>query len=139
MLTEEAQEALDRTKTQLAPQLEDARELVASLQDRNQESDDTDKRINAALERIPVQSLEPVARSAMIESENADLAAQRALGSIKNMVDQLPEYIVEAKQIPKDVDDTTKKISGATTQGITCHDIIVNYISDLSRVRFTSI
>jgi hypothetical protein len=113
-----AQDALNQTKKGLAPQLAEARSSVAVVQEHNKQSDEADKQVNAALERIPVQDLEPVARGAMEQSEQADQAAQNALANIKNIVDQVPQYLIDAKQIPKDVDDTHKKISGASTQGI---------------------
>lgn len=118
-LLDRAQDALDTTKKRLAPQLDEARGSVAAIQDRNKMSDEGDKQVNAALENIPIQSLEPVARGAMEQSDAADQAAQNALANIGNIVEQLPAYIIEAKQIPKDVDDTKKKISSAGTQGIT--------------------
>jgi molecular chaperone DnaK (HSP70) len=91
---------------------------VADVQQLNQHADNTDTEINRLLESIPQASnLEVQTREAIRSSVEADQAAQNALSGIEGMVNQLPAYLDDARQIPKDVDDTVKKIASSTAHG----------------------
>jgi chromosome segregation ATPase len=117
-LLERAKRAHQKAEEELRPQLDDAQAGVADVQQLNQHANRTDTEINRLLDYIPKASnLEVQTREAMRSSVEADQAAQNALSGIEDMVAQLPTYLDDARQIPKDVDDTAKKIASSTAHG----------------------
>jgi len=121
-LLERARRAHEKAEGELRPQLENAVSGVAEVQQMSSLADETDKQINRMLESIPSGNyLEPQTREAMRLSQAADQEAQGALNSIQQMVAQLPSYIEDARQIPKDVDDTSKKIGSSNAHSMFYH------------------
>nr|CAD7256718.1 unnamed protein product [Timema shepardi] len=114
VLLEGARKTLDQAQTELEPQLEAASQAVAQVQQLNDQADEGDNLINRLLNKISNQPLQ--LDQVMEDSLQADQVAQDALDMITEIVDQLPEEVKRARQLPKTVDETNKAIQQANNQ-----------------------
>lgn len=110
-----ARDALKKVQVDLQPHLDASANSVQGIKDLNHQSDDLLLGINAALDGIPAESHAKIWDDAIELAEDAEDGAKEDLKAIKPIVKELPESLTLARQIPKDIDETSKSIGQINT------------------------
>ncbi|XP_065337904.1 laminin subunit alpha [Cloeon dipterum] len=137
-LLDRAKRAQERVDLELAPSLDQASAAVGDVERINREAARIDERIVQMLESLPTSDASKLAeetRKVIERSESADRSAQQALSSIEDMVTRLPEYLEDAKLIPKNMDDTSKKFEGSTAHIDRVNKVLPNITNLIDSVK----
>ncbi|XP_012267208.2 laminin subunit alpha [Athalia rosae] len=133
-LRELAKKAFDQTEGTLAEDLNEAQDDVVNLANQNRNNTDELDRIKRVLDAIPSQSSSPLATESMSKADIVQDVTQKAINNMNGIVEKLPEDLIKAKQLSKDMADSIHDISQANKQlddlGRTIPNI-TNLISDL--------
>uniref|UniRef100_A0A1B0CH53 Netrin axonal chemotropic factor n=1 Tax=Lutzomyia longipalpis TaxID=7200 RepID=A0A1B0CH53_LUTLO len=111
-----AQKALNEVKVDLEPRLNKSVEAVQRIQSINQNSDDQATAINLSLDSIIGAPKTKELEEAKEASDAANKKAQNSLKILKPIVKALPDDLVRAQELPKEVDKTSKDITQISNQ-----------------------
>lgn len=112
----EARKSLNTVQLDLEPHLNKSSLDVDNIYELNKLSDDQTTAINIALDQIKPNSQAEIWKDARDNAINAQEKAQEALNILKPIVKDLPNELIRAKQMPKEVDDTNNDINQASKQ-----------------------
>lgn len=103
--------ALDKVQIHLGPHLNRSRQSVNDIVQQNKESDDRLHQINLALEHIPDDTQTGPLESAKTTADKSNQRAQKALKIMNPIVKSLAEDTKRAKDLPVEMDKTSKDIA----------------------------
>ncbi|KAK6627792.1 hypothetical protein RUM44_010271 [Polyplax serrata] len=116
-LLEQAIKALEQVQSELQPQLEKAKMEVDEIEKQNTFAETQDQNIAKELQAIANETnLEAASARAIKESNMANTTAQNTLADIKAIIDKMPDEVVQAKQLPKDIGAIKHEVSQARSQ-----------------------
>lgn len=114
-LLNNARTALNSVQTRLQPHLDRSAKAVEGIIAMNRQSDDQLLAIQEALDNIPSVSHAGQWEKAAENADEAEKKAKEALNILKPISKEIPEAVMKAKDIPKEVDDIAKSINQINT------------------------
>ncbi|XP_046433556.1 laminin subunit alpha [Neodiprion fabricii] len=126
--------ALDQTEGSLEDDLIETQNDVSSIDNQNRNNTAELDRIESVLTGLSPESSSPLAQQFMDKADKVQDVTQRAINDMKGTVEKLPEDLVDAKKLSKDMEDSIHDISQANKQLDVVERIvpnITNLINDL--------